>query len=103
VDLEAEFSLFPYLPDANREIQVDIVANGVALDKWLFNGPVDFTSQKRTLRIPKNIIGEDGAIWLVFQIKNTRSPHQLGLSPDARVLGIGLRSVVFQAPPEDAV
>lgn len=101
-DLKADFSVIPYLPDGNRELRVEVMANGLALDTWHFIGPVGFVSHERYLRIPKEAIGEDGAIWIVFNIQNARSPRQLGQSGDARVLGIGLRSLIVRASPSEA-
>ncbi|CBE67979.1 MAG: glycosyltransferase family 4 protein [Candidatus Methylomirabilis oxygeniifera] len=97
-ELHAEFAMHPFVPDKSREISVDVTVNGLLLDTWVFRGPDSIESRMRCVRIPEEVIGEDGAIWLAFTIKNSRSPKQLGLSDlDPRSLGIGLREVTLRA------
>lgn len=97
-ELRAEFVMYPFVPDDNREMSVDVTVNGLLLDTWVFRGPDSIEPRMRCVRIPEEVIGEDGAIWLVLIIKNSRSPNQLGLSDlDPRSLGIGLREVTLRA------
>ncbi len=99
-ELHAEFVMHPFVPDKDREISVDVTVNGLRLDTWHFRGPDSIEPRMHYLRIPQEVIGEDGAIWLVFAIKNSRSPNQLGLSDlDPRSLGIGLRQLTLRVAP----
>lgn len=95
--LHAEFVLDPFVPDKDRAISVAVTVNGLLLDHWSFHGPDSLGPRQRLLRIPREIIGDDGAIWLVFNIKNSRSPGQLGLSDDPRALGVALHEVTLRA------
>jgi glycosyl transferase family 4 len=95
--LHAEFVVHPFVPDKKRELSVGVTVNGLLLDTWHFRGPDSIAPRTRRLRIPKEIVGEDGAIWLAFAIKDTRSPKQLGLSEDSRLLGLGLRGLTLRA------
>lgn len=96
-DIDAEFVLHPFVPDKKREMSVAVTVNGLLLDTWRFRGPDTIEPRTRHLRIPRDVVGEDGAIWLAFAIKNARSPKQLGLSDDVRSLGLGLRGVTLRA------
>ena len=96
-ELRAEFVVHPFVPDKKREISVAVTVNGLLLDTWRFRGPDSIEPRTRHLRIPKEIVGDDGAIWLAFAIQNARSPRQLGLSEDTRSLGLGLRGVTLRA------
>ena len=95
--LHAEFILHPFVPDKNRKISVAVTVNGLLLDTWRFRGPDTIEPRMCHLRIPKEVVGEDGAIWLAFAIQDARSPRQLGLSEDSRSLGLGLRGVTLRA------
>lgn len=94
--LQAELLLEPFLPDQSRSISVDVMANGVHLANWSFQGPDNVGLRLRHLSIPKDIIGVDGAIWLVFNINHTRSPKELGISDDPRALGIRLHELTLR-------
>lgn len=96
-DLDAEFVVHPFVPDKKREISVAITVNGLLLDTWRFQGPDTIEPRTRHVRIPKEVVGEDGAIWLAFALVNARSPRQLGLSDDSRLLGLGLRGLTLRA------
>lgn len=96
-ELRAEFIVHPFVPDRNRKISVAVTVNGLLLDTWRFRGPDTIEPRTCHLRIPREVVGEDGAIWLAFAIQNARSPRQLGLSEDSRSLGLGLRAVTLSA------
>ena len=95
-ELDAEFVLHPFVPDKKREISVAVTVNGLLVDTWRFRGPDTIEPRTQRLRIPKSVVGADGAIWLAFGISDTRSPKQLGLSDDGRSLGLGLRGVTLR-------
>jgi hypothetical protein len=96
-DLHAEFVVHPFVPDRRRELSVAITVNGLPLDTWRFRGPETIEPRTRHLRIPKDVVGEDGAIWLAFAVNKAQSPKQLGLSADSRLLGLGLRGLTLRA------
>jgi len=96
-EVDAELVLHPFVPDGNREMSVAVSVNGLLLETWRFSGPDTIEPRTCRLHIPKEIVGEDGAIWLGFAVRNARSPKQLGLSEDVRMLGLGLRGVTLRA------
>lgn len=96
-ELRAEFVLHPFVPDKKRELTVTVTVNGLLMDTWRFRGPDTTEPRTRSLRIPQDAVGQGGVIWLAFAIKNALSPRQLGLSDDARALGIGLHGVTLHA------
>ncbi|MCM2253270.1 MAG: glycosyltransferase [Ramlibacter sp.] len=96
-ELRAELVLHPFVPDNKRELTVTVTVNGLLMDTWRFRGPDTTGPRTRSLRIPQDAVGQGGVIWLAFAIKNALSPRQLGLSDDARALGIGLHGVTLHA------
>lgn len=96
-ELQAEFMLQPYLPDTHREISVEVIVNGLPLAAWTFRGPDSSGPRRHCVRIPAHVMGADGTLWCTFNVKNHRSPAQLGRSADHRALGLGLYGVTLSA------
>ena len=96
-ELQAEFMLQPYLPDKHRGISIEVIVNGMPLPAWAFWGPDSLGPRPPCVRIPAHVMGADGTLWWTFNIKNCRSPEQLGHSADARALGLGLCQVTLRA------
>ncbi len=81
---------------ARHELPVQIVTTrvkGVICAKWEMRGDAVRTY---ALVVEKKLI-QDGAVKLDFEIPNCASPQSLGMSAEARHLGIKLRSMKWQA------
>lgn len=58
------------------------------IDRWECGDAVRAVT--RDLLVPSNIVGADGELRLHFEIRNARSPAELGAGSDKRRLGIGI-------------
>jgi hypothetical protein len=63
------------------------------IDSWTCTSAT--WSGVRHLTLPAGSLGPDGAVTLEFVISEPRSPADLGLSPDSRLLGLGVESLQF--------
>lgn len=90
--LRLRAKLFPFVHETHRTVDVSVVLAGEKIAAWtvdspefaLFDTPIA-ADKLRTADCP-----------LVFEIANPISPAELGISADARRLGIGLQSIEFQ-------
>jgi glycosyltransferase involved in cell wall biosynthesis len=91
-------NLTPFLAQSHVDLDVDIAANGVALAGWRFylSRPEDVQHCWRYAVIPTEIASGD-EIYISFQIKEPKSPYELGLSDDPRPLGIMLHELSISA------
>jgi hypothetical protein len=71
----------------------DILVNGTKVATWSFNlkTPVG----ERSANIPQQLV-QNGSLHIVFEAPGAVSPAQIGDSADARVLGIGVRTMVLR-------
>lgn len=72
--------------------RVDVSVDGRLIKSQVLN---NFESNLMKISIPQR---EKGKEWVefTFSLPDARSPQSLGLGEDARILGIGLKSAVFQ-------
>jgi hypothetical protein len=74
-----------------------VLANQVQVAEWMFDAA--HTSGVRTARIPRALVSGT-RLEIAFVLPDAVSPLALGLSADARVLGIGLRSLRVETREE---
>ena len=91
--LEADLNYRSFIPHNDSTLSVVCRTNGMEINSWECT-PVAWSGVQR-LTIPAGSLGPDGAIKLEFVISEPRSPAALGLSPDSRLLGIGIESLHF--------
>lgn len=84
--------VYPFLASTHPRIAVSLSANGVPLGEWSFDitRPADRIWSWRHVLIPESAMAS-GEINIVLGIHSPASPRELGLSIDARKLGIALR------------
>ena len=85
-------SSFAFLAKGHESVQVDVLANTekIATENYTKLG----NSTVRNLVIPSQaFVSQPGHLQLTFMIKSPVSPKTLGLSTDARQLGIALVSI----------
>ncbi len=70
----------------NQEQIARVYANGVYLDEYQIKKGIN------KIRIPRQAIA-DGALDITFELPNAKSPEELGLSSDGRVLSIGFKTI----------
>jgi Sulfotransferase domain len=91
--LKADLKYRSFIPHAARTLRVACRTNGREIASWSCT-PATWRGAQR-LTIPSHSLGPDGAIRLDFMIPEPRSPAELGLSTDSRLLGIGIESLHF--------
>lgn len=93
--LEAGLKYRSFIPHADCTLRVACRASGMEIASWTCTPAARSGVQRLT--IPADSLGPDGAITLEFVISEPRSPAEFGLSPDSRLLGIGVESFHFTA------
>lgn len=71
---------------------VDLSVNGRQLKSQVLN---NFDSNRIVISIPEHAQGKEW-IEITFALPYARSPKSLGMGEDTRILGLGLKSAVFQ-------
>ncbi len=85
------FDIKPYINPKHPKLTVDVKNNGKILNTWVFlHGKA---RPDTSLIITKDMLGDNGYLQLEFDIKDPKSPYELGYSQDKRKLGIGFVSV----------
>ncbi len=73
---------------------VELWANDRLIARWRFRAGKPSPLPAR-LCLPRSLIGKSDVLLLTFLIRSPRSPAELGISTDARTLGIRLRSITL--------
>lgn len=73
---------------------VELWANDRLIARWRFRAGKPSPLPAR-LCLPRRLIGKFDVLLLTFLIRSPRSPAELGISTDARTLGIRLRSITL--------
>ncbi len=89
----------PFLAPSHPRLDVSLMANDVPVAEWSFDGARadDREWLWRHVPIPADVV-TNGNIQLVLSIRSPASPKELGLSIDARKLGVALRK--FSLKPD---
>lgn len=74
---------------------IDVEVNGTKVAQWEFSEAAP-TGKKEAL-IPENLV-KDGNLTIVFKAPDAVSPAKLGMSADARVLGLGIKTIILRDP-----
>lgn len=85
-DVQVEFRVLPFFGGTRKRQDVGVVVNGEQVQTWVFEQELSIPDT--TLQVPRRAIEPDGTITVKFLIRDPHSPKSLGLSPDARLLGI---------------
>jgi len=81
-----------FLAKGHESIKVDVLANTVKITTMSYT-PTDKTTIRDLVIPTKALVAQPGHLKLTFVIRSPVSPKSLGLSADARQLGIGLVSI----------
>jgi glycosyltransferase involved in cell wall biosynthesis len=71
-------------------LDVEVLADGRHVDMWRFDRQEDRQRTERTLTLPIAPAATSRPLILTFRMPGCRSPRQLGMSDDDRLLGLGL-------------
>jgi len=90
-DLILSADIIGFTGEAHPRQDINILANGSPVGRWVFT--YGESERERKLLIPMKVFREETILKLTFEILNPQSPKNLGLWDDARLLGIGLKSL----------
>ena len=95
-DLELLIDGHAFLADKHPSQEVDVLVNGHPVDTLKYD--LQTNSGVRVVKIPKALaLEKNGQLLIKFNFKNPISPAELGLSADARRLGLGIVSLELRA------
>jgi hypothetical protein len=90
-DLELEADVGAFVSEKNPRMTVLVNCNSTVIGEWSFvYGKTNNLADTRNLRLPRTLITQEKPNSIEFRIQNARSPYQLGLGGDPRLLGIRL-------------
>jgi SAM-dependent methyltransferase len=84
-----------FIPTQTSVREVDVSVANKLIERWGFESA--HPSGERRLIVDQEMIGSDGGLEIGFDILKPESPAQFGISGDARMLGIGLVSLIVNA------
>jgi hypothetical protein len=96
--LEAE----PFLGVPARSVRVDVLAAGEQVGRLIYEARDPDVGKPRSIPLEARHVDRYGELALTLAIRGPRSPFDLGLSDDRRLLGLHLRSLVLRARPGHA-
>lgn len=92
---QLSFNVKPYINIRHPRQTVFVKVNGKEVAQWHFD--IDKTSPDLTLNIDKDKLTKDGKLELHFTVADPKSPYELGLSSDKRLLGLGFIEITLKA------
>lgn len=91
--MSLKISMFAFVVEKNPNLSVSIKANEEFLEEVAFDLSKPF--EEVSLSVSKEILSKrKGLVTLTFEIKNAAVPNEVGLSNDARKLGILLSQMI---------
>lgn len=93
-DFRIKFEINPFINKKNKRVRANVYINGKKLAKWVFIKGSKYPITE--VKIPKNLIKDDGEIKVEFHLVGTNSLKRLGLGNDPRRKGIGIISMEIE-------
>jgi hypothetical protein len=91
-----QISAYPFLVKRRHpSLAVEVLANGVVVDRWSYRYPEDKARVIRSARIPASLLAASPVLNIELQIDQPAVPTALGISTDGRQLGLLVLSVSF--------
>ena len=91
-----QISADPFLvKDRHPSLAVEVLANGVVVDRWSYRYPGDSGRVVRSARIPASLLAASPVLKIELQIDQPAVPTAMGVSTDDRQLGLFVSSVSF--------
>ena len=91
--VKLKFDVFPFLSRQQPKLQTKIFIGKELIATWNFEQGKQFPNT--VIDIPKKFIKKDKFIDLEFHYSNNKSPQELELSNDNRILNLGFKSVTI--------
>ena len=96
-----QISAYPFLVKRRHpSLAVEVLANGVVVDRWSYRYPGDTGRVIRSARIPASLLAASPVLEIELQIDQPVVPAALGVSTDDRQLGLFVSSVSFLSERE---
>ena len=90
-NLELIGDVIPFVSDQHYQQHIDIFVNQIFVGSWTFRyGEID---QLPKVLIPKEIVSEKQIFKITFRLKDAKSPAELNINPDTRLLGIFVKKI----------
>jgi hypothetical protein len=95
-DMILQIAAYPFLvKDRHPSLAVEVLANGVVVDRWSYRYPGDNARVIRSARIPASLLAASPVLKIELQIDQPVVPMAMGISTDDRQLGLFVSSVSF--------
>src|SRR5262249_43885357 len=95
-DMMLQISAYPFLVKRRHpSLAVEVLANGVVVDRWSYRYPGGTGWVIRSARIPASLLAASPVLKIELQIDQPAVPAALGVSTDDRQLGLFVSSVSF--------
>jgi hypothetical protein len=95
-DMVLQISAHPFLVKRlHPSLAVEVLANGVVVDRWSYRYPEDNARVIRSARIPASLLAASPVLKIELQIDQPAVPAALGVSRDDRQLGLFVSRVSF--------
>jgi hypothetical protein len=91
--VRADLRYRAFVPASDSHLSVMCRVAGQQVAAWNCSDATPARIQQLT--IPALLVRADGAVDLELLVSNPRSPAELGLSADTRLLGIGVEAISF--------
>ena len=96
-----QIAAHPFLvKDRHPSLAVEVLANGVVVDRWSYRYPGDNGSVIRSARIPASLLAASPVLKIELQIDQPAVPSAMRISTDDRQLGLFVSSVSFLSERE---
>jgi hypothetical protein len=96
-----QIAAHPFLvKDRHPSLAVEVLANGVVVDRWSYRYPGDSGSVIRSARIPASLLAASPVLKIELQIDQPAAPSAMRISTDNRQLGLFVSSVSFLSERE---
>ena len=96
-----QISAHPFLVKRlHPSLAVEVLANGVVVDRWSYRYPGDTGRVIRSARIPASLLAASPVLKIELQIDQPAAPSAMRISTDNRQLGLFVSSVSFLSERE---
>jgi glycosyltransferase involved in cell wall biosynthesis len=89
--LHADLRYRTFLHGEHRRLDIACLVRGEPITAWSCD--IEAPTGIQPLTIPAPLLAADGTVELEFSISEPRSPAELGVSSDARLLGLGIETL----------
>ncbi|MBD1869717.1 hypothetical protein H6F95_20925 [Cyanobacteria bacterium FACHB-471] len=78
-----------FVNEEHPKLDVEVIVNGEEVGQWEFVYGESADGERKAV-IPADLVAKQNPLEIVFKMPNAKSPAELGISSDGRVLGLGI-------------